>query len=161
MRRLYRLQQRIALTQREARVLLGLAALFGAGLAAQHLWTVPAALPVASYASFQQHATAASLSRTLAAEALPPGERIGADSGASAPRRAARPAPSPDAPLALNTASAAELERLPRIGPALAGRIVAYREAHGGFRSVEDLQRVRGIGPKTMQHLRPLVEASQ
>lgn len=48
----------------------------------------------------------------------------------------------------LNTADATALETLDGIGPALADRILAYRTAHGGFRSVNDLQNVTGIGPK-------------
>jgi competence protein ComEA len=48
----------------------------------------------------------------------------------------------------LNTADATALETLDGIGPALAQRILAYRTAHGGFRTVNDLQNVTGIGPK-------------
>lgn len=48
----------------------------------------------------------------------------------------------------INTADATGLETLDGIGPALAQRILAYRTAHGGFRSVSDLQNVTGIGPK-------------
>jgi len=55
----------------------------------------------------------------------------------------------------VNTASAATLAVLPRIGPALAKRIVADRQTNGPFRSLEDLERVPGIGPKTLQHLAP------
>lgn len=57
----------------------------------------------------------------------------------------------------LNTADAAALDTLPRIGPALAARIIAWREANGGFRSVEDLLDVGGIGSTTLEGLRPLV----
>jgi competence protein ComEA len=53
----------------------------------------------------------------------------------------------------VNTATAAQLERLPHVGPSLARRIVEYREAHGGFRTPEELSRVRGIGPKTLETL--------
>ena len=55
----------------------------------------------------------------------------------------------------INTATVAELERLPLIGPALAARIVADREAQGPFATAEDLARVKGIGPKTLAHLAP------
>ncbi len=48
----------------------------------------------------------------------------------------------------INSADATALETLDGIGPALAQRILAYRTAHGGFRSVNDLQNVTGIGPK-------------
>jgi len=61
------------------------------------------------------------------------------------------------AALQLNSATAADLERLPGIGPALAQRIVEERERLGGFRSVDDLLGVRGIGPSTLARLRTLV----
>jgi len=59
--------------------------------------------------------------------------------------------------LDLNQAGIEELQRLPGIGPTLASRIVADRAAQGPFRSVGDLLRVRGIGPKTLEKLRPHV----
>ncbi|WP_373061077.1 ComEA family DNA-binding protein [Gemmatimonas sp.] len=68
--------------------------------------------------------------------------------------------PDPVPPIDVNHASAAELERLPRIGPALAARIVAWREQHGPFESLESLRHVRGIGPATAQLLAPLVTFS-
>ena len=55
----------------------------------------------------------------------------------------------------INTATAKEFERLSGIGPQIAGRIVAYREQHGAFKRVDDLTKVRGIGPKTLERLRP------
>lgn len=57
----------------------------------------------------------------------------------------------------VNTADASELERLPGVGSALARRIVEDRESHGAFSSVEDLTRVRGIGPETRERLEPYV----
>lgn len=57
----------------------------------------------------------------------------------------------------LNTADAAALETLPRVGPALAARILAWREANGRFTSVEDLMSVSGIGEKTFAGLKDLV----
>jgi competence protein ComEA len=57
----------------------------------------------------------------------------------------------------INTAPAAELETLPRIGPALAERIVAYREANGSFETIEQIQDVPGIGPATFEGLRDLI----
>lgn len=56
--------------------------------------------------------------------------------------------------LDINTATAAELELLPRIGPKLAAAIVADREARGAFKSVDDLDRVPGIGARTVERLR-------
>lgn len=57
----------------------------------------------------------------------------------------------------LNTADAAALETLPRVGPALAQRIIDWRTAHGGFDSVDHLMNVSGIGQKTFDQLRELV----
>jgi competence protein ComEA len=61
----------------------------------------------------------------------------------------------------INTASAADLEKLPGIGSALAARIVAYREEHGPFAQVDDLTRVPGIGPKTLDGFRDLVTVGE
>ena len=63
----------------------------------------------------------------------------------------------PGAPVNLNTASAAELDRLPGIGPSLAKEIIAYRESYGAFAAVEDLLLVPGIGPAKLASLRDLV----
>lgn len=63
-------------------------------------------------------------------------------------------------PLDINRASAEELELLPRIGPTLAARILEDRERRGPFRSVADLARVRGIGPRTVEGIAPLATAS-
>jgi competence protein ComEA len=63
----------------------------------------------------------------------------------------------PAAIVHLNSASAEDLDALDGIGPALAERIVAYREAHGGFRSVDELDEVSGIGPVRLEALRPRI----
>ena len=57
----------------------------------------------------------------------------------------------------LNTADAAALETLPRVGPAMSARIIAWREANGRFAAVEDLMSVSGIGDKTFEALKDLV----
>jgi hypothetical protein len=63
-------------------------------------------------------------------------------------------------PVDLDVASAGEIEALPRIGAALAGRIIASRDSFGPFRSLEGLRRVRGIGPVMLRQLGPLVTFS-
>ena len=60
----------------------------------------------------------------------------------------------------VNAATTQELERLPRVGPALAKRIVEWRERHGPFSNLEDLRHVRGIGPSTVRLLDSLVTFS-
>ena len=57
----------------------------------------------------------------------------------------------------LNDATVQELETLPGIGPVMAGRIVSHRETNGPFASVDDVVNVPGIGPKTLESIRPLV----
>ena len=57
----------------------------------------------------------------------------------------------------INTATAAELERLPGVGAAMALRIVEYRDKNGGFKKIEDLMLVRGIGEKSFLTLKPQI----
>jgi competence protein ComEA len=59
--------------------------------------------------------------------------------------------------LDLNTATETELDGLPGIGPSKAKSILAYRDAHHGFRAVDELLQVKGIGAKLFEQLRPLV----
>lgn len=67
----------------------------------------------------------------------------------------------PNKPLLLNinTTSAEELQTLPNIGERMAERIIDYRTQHGDFASVDALQNVKGIGPKTLEKLRPFIDA--
>ena len=58
-------------------------------------------------------------------------------------------------PVNINTASAKELVKLPRVGSTVADRIVLYRKEHGSFKKVEDLKGVKGIGEKTFEKIRP------
>jgi competence protein ComEA len=63
-------------------------------------------------------------------------------------------------PVDLDLATAPEIEALPRIGPALARRIVGNRDSLGAFGSLQGLRRVKGIGPATLHLLAPLVTFS-
>jgi competence protein ComEA len=79
---------------------------------------------------------------------------IAAAPAAGAPVSAAGSAGSPAVKISLSKAPQAQLEQLDGIGPGLAGRIIQYREAHGGFRSIDELQEVSGIGDKRFQALK-------
>ena len=64
------------------------------------------------------------------------------------------------APVNLNTATAAQLESLPGIGPATAQRILEYRQQNGNFKKIEELMNVRGIGETSFLKLKSLVTLS-
>jgi competence protein ComEA len=67
-------------------------------------------------------------------------------------------ATAPDKPqVNVNTASVQELQLLPRVGPALAQRIVEFRSANGPFKAPEELIRVKGIGERSFANLKPYI----
>jgi len=70
---------------------------------------------------------------------------------------AAAPGTTPSGLVNLNTADAATLDTLPRVGPAMAARIIDWRESNGQFATVDDLLDVTGIGDKTFEGLKELV----
>lgn len=136
MRWLYHIQQHVALTSIETTVLLVLAGLLmlGSGV---HYWRIQQVPPLTD------------------AVAVPPdSSQVATDSDSLAPDKEASEsvvAAAPPPAVNINTADAEALQQLTGIGPALAERIIAHRDVYGGFRSVDDLQRVSGIGPRTVE----------
>jgi competence protein ComEA len=88
------------------------------------------------------------------ARALNDGEQLLVSSGASGAVFEGSPA---STLISLNQASASELEELPGVGPALAGRMIDWRTANGGFKAKEDLLNVAGIGDKLFAAVKDLV----
>lgn len=82
--------------------------------------------------------------------AMPGGAPPAAGSGGSAGAAAGTP-------VSLGSATVEQLDALPGVGPVLAQHIVDYRAQHGGFRSVDELREVNGIGDRRFEDLRPLV----
>jgi competence protein ComEA len=66
-------------------------------------------------------------------------------------------APAPTTPINLNTATQAQLESLPGVGPKAAQRILEYRKQNGHFKKLEDLMNVKGFGEKTFLKLKPML----
>jgi competence protein ComEA len=61
------------------------------------------------------------------------------------------------APVNLNTATAEQLASIPGVGPKMAERIIEYRQKNGGFKKVEDLMNVSGVGEKSFLKMKPLI----
>lgn len=138
----HRLQQRLSLTRNEAVTLIVLSTLFAAGLVARHIQQQ--SNPVAPDAYVESDSL-------FFARSAAPSERPSPDT-----TDATDTTPQDDGPVDLNRASSADLQRLPRVGPATAERIIEFRESYGPFRHVDDLIQVRGIGPKTLEQIKPL-----
>lgn len=94
----------------------------------------PVAAPIAPSRTSSEHTKGGRSSR---------GDKITPDSGQQ---------------IALNTATQEQLERLPGVGPSMAGRILAYRQQAGRFEKVEDLMMVTGVGPKKFAKIAPCVK---
>ena len=63
----------------------------------------------------------------------------------------------PKAKVNINTASASELETLPRVGPKVAQRIIDFRTKNGNFKKVEEIMKVQGIGEKVYENIKDLI----
>jgi competence protein ComEA len=94
--------------------------------------------------------------KVVVPERRPPGASGPTPQGAGASNSFQAPS-SGDRKININTADQAELDRLPGIGPALAQRIIQYRETHGPFAAPEDLKRVPGIGDRKFEALKDMI----
>lgn len=139
------LRDRLGFTPGEVKAIVLLSAALLLGQALRSLEWLPADDPPGVGADFDYHALDSLF--VARSEALQ-------ESTKSPPPRAAQVKPHP---VNINTADESELASLPGIGPAYAQRIIAYRQDHGPFRSVDDLLAIRGIGPKRLAALRPMV----
>lgn len=101
----------------------------------------------------------ADMQRVNLAARVSDGEHIDVPRLGDAPPAAADAAAVAGGLIDINSASAAELDALPGIGPAIAERIVAYRDESGPFESVEALQDVKGVGAALFEQIAPLVTA--
>ena len=158
---LFRLQHALALTRADLTVLGTLLLLLALGLAGR-VWQGEAlAFDPALYAP-SDAAIAAAVAQPPEAEAAP-AEATGTAAEATGTAVAAEPHQKrkrvrvDPTPVNVNAATAEQMDSLPGIGPALAARIVAYREQHGAFARPEHLQRVKGIGAKTFAKMAPYV----
>lgn len=169
---LHQLQQRLAITRREALALLSVLSLFLAGLAIQFIQrqTVP---PLnrpdlfADSSAVPDSTTHSAPAQPLRAASLGVAQLGSPEEAANSGEADAGAGDSEDTgaddqtsqrsgghgSIDLNTATSAQLQELRGIGPSLAGRIIAYRDATP-FRSVDQLTSVRGIGPKTLSSIR-------
>jgi competence protein ComEA len=95
--------------------------------------------------------------QVLVPEAIPTSAALSA-TAATSPNSTASQGNTPR--ININTATAADLVALPRVGPALAQRIVDYRTLHGPFRAIEDVMQVSGIGPATFAQIKDLISVS-
>jgi competence protein ComEA len=80
-----------------------------------------------------------------------------AQNKATTPKAAATATATATAPVNLNTATAEQLATIPGVGQKMAERIIDYRQKNGGFKKVEDLMNVSGVGEKSFLKMKPLI----
>ena len=147
----------MSVTAAERKALVFLASLLGLGAAVRlagalrHSASPPAATAGARARLDDQVAAVDSARNRARAERERRPRR--ASRGQAARLKAEKPSSDTSFVIDVDRASAEELERLPRVGPALAKRIVSDREEHGAFGSLTELMRVKGIGPKLKQRI--------
>ncbi len=142
-----RLQDAVGFTRTEAQVLLFLTGTFLLGLGLKSMrgpaGPVPGGLPATTRSD-----------STFAARSALANDPSHAPRTASAARTKTPPAANS---ISINSSSKDELMRLPGIGPAYAERIIAFRTEHGPFRTLEEVQNVKGIGPRTFERIKPFL----
>lgn len=99
----------------------------------------------------------ADLERVNLAQIVRDGDQVHVFAVASGEDEVVLATPSDAGTVYINSASAEDLDVLPGVGPALAARIVAYREENGPFTSLEDLDQVSGIGPSILEEIAPMI----
>ena len=80
-----------------------------------------------------------------------------AQNKATTPKAGATATATATAPVNLNTATVEQLATIPGVGPKMAERIIDYRQKNGGFKKVEDLMNVSGVGEKSFLKMKPLI----
>ncbi|HET7036208.1 MAG TPA: ComEA family DNA-binding protein [Thermomicrobiaceae bacterium] len=132
----------------------------GGAVARPGLYTLPAHARVADALDQARALDGADLARLPMAAVLHDGQQVIVPERAfgtpAATSAAIRATPVPQGPINVNTASAAELAALPGVGPVLAQRIVDYREAHGPFASLDDLDAVQGVSARMVADWREI-----
>jgi competence ComEA-like helix-hairpin-helix protein len=148
-------------TPAERKVVLFLVSAFAVGLGVKlYRHAFPSYESFGYAAQDSQFAALSSRYNERSAGPAPAGDSVGGKTGIASDRKNP-PRPGKSATVLatgsidVNSASAAELTKLPGIGPALAERIVAYRETHGRFASVGELNAVKGIGDKILARISP------
>lgn len=163
MHKIYRLQQRLSITGTEAAAIFVLTIVLTVGLGVREIqgktaepvgelfatvdaaWAERDSMAANDHAGAHQHV-----------DAIVPADSVAIPTSGyadSPPRSRRRSSANSPVRMNLNTADAALLQRLPRIGPALAGRIIAYRQDRGPFTSVNQVVNVRGIGDRTLEKI--------
>lgn len=163
---LHRLQQRISITRHEALTLISLSLFLMLGITGRHVCRSAESFGPETYAEvdslFARQSAAvfeadasmvAVLDSTDSSQRSDLSQNTYSNDETLAPARAETMAAS--GRIDINRATAAELVQLPRVGPKIAERILAFRTTFGPLQSLDELAGVRGIGPKTLELIRP------